>query len=122
MYSCGGFEICGRADDVINKDGIKIYPAAVEAVLKRHELVKEAAVCGINVSPSITKICACVVPMMNHKLTEDELKLHCSKFQSGQAKVQMAPDVYVLRDQMPLLPNGKVDKMGLLETFRSIIV
>jgi len=39
----GALFLKGRADDLINHDGIKIYPADIEAVLLQHPAVAEAA-------------------------------------------------------------------------------
>jgi acyl-CoA synthetase (AMP-forming)/AMP-acid ligase II len=42
----GFFYICDRKKDMIIRSGMKVYPAKVEAALKKHEAVADVAVIG----------------------------------------------------------------------------
>jgi O-succinylbenzoic acid--CoA ligase len=54
--------VVGRSDDVINTGGIKIAPAAIEAILRRHPGVIDALVLGVPDREWGERICAVIVP------------------------------------------------------------
>ncbi|HEY6000610.1 MAG TPA: AMP-binding protein [bacterium] len=103
MDADGFFFIVDRRDDLIITSGFNVYPSEVEAVLKAHPGVADAAVVGVP-DPSHGKVViARVVPREKVELSAAEVLEHCR---------QRLPDHKVPRrvlvvDEIPKSPVGK---------------
>jgi O-succinylbenzoic acid--CoA ligase len=64
--SAGGLAVLGRADDVIVSGGIKVAPALVEEVLRRHPTIADAVVVGVPDVEWGQRVAALVVPRRDH--------------------------------------------------------
>ncbi|MDF1586545.1 class I adenylate-forming enzyme family protein [Marinimicrococcus flavescens] len=96
----------GRVDDLMNFDGIKIYPADIEDLLLTHPAVAEAAAFPTRPAPGWDLPMAAVV--LREQASEDELLAHC------RARLGMrAPRRVMIEPRMPRNNIGKVLKREL---------
>ncbi len=99
----------GRDKDVINRGGVNIYPAEIEAVLVQLPAIREAAVVGEpseKFGESVTAFIATSDGL--HKNVLDE---HCRK----QLAPYKIPARYVATDELPKTSSGKTDKAALVK-------
>ncbi|MCW2605447.1 MAG: menE [Frankiales bacterium] len=106
----GRLVVHGRADDVVVTGGEKVAPAAVEAALLEHPDVQEVAVVGVPDEEWGARVVAHVVGTV----TLEAARAHVAA-RLGRAA---APREVRLRDALPLLPGGKVDRRALLDDVR----
>ncbi|MBN2223241.1 MAG: acyl--CoA ligase [Deltaproteobacteria bacterium] len=99
----------GRSKDIIITGGLNVYPAEVENVLLRHTDVIEAAVVGTADKKRGEVLMAFVVIRNGVPLRDNEILKHCREHLAD-FKV---PKGIVAVDKIPLLSNGKVDKVTL---------
>jgi acyl-CoA synthetase (AMP-forming)/AMP-acid ligase II len=97
----------GRLSDVINRGGEKIDPAEVEAVLRSHPDVEDAAAFGFADEVLGQRVAAAVVA--RSAIDSATLRLWCSE-RLARFKV---PEVIVTVDAIPLTELGKVSRAGL---------
>lgn len=107
----GYFYYKGRADDVINCDGIKVYPAEIEAVLLSHSAVVEAAVAGWT-TPSRQEVPIAFV-ICRSVASEAELAAYCRE----RLATHKVPAEICIMSRLPKTANGKVLKRRLTEMF-----
>jgi acyl-coenzyme A synthetase/AMP-(fatty) acid ligase len=112
--SDGFFFFKGRADDVINNEGVKFYPIEIEKVLLAHPAVAEAAVIGWPHRRHGEVAVAFVVA--TKQLTVPELQAFCHQ-QIADYKV---PSRIAFVNNMPKNPTGKILKSRLKEIFRDL--
>jgi acyl-CoA synthetase (AMP-forming)/AMP-acid ligase II len=98
----------GRADDLIIKGGVNIYPGMIEEVLLTHPQIIEAAVVGRASSPSEQEVVAFVRTAA--EMTSAELLAHCLQKLPAYA----VPTEFHLLNDFPRTAAGKVRKSGLL--------
>ena len=99
----GRLSVTGRADDVIISGGLKIPGTAVERMLARHPSILEVAVVGVPDEEWGERVVAfCVANGDPRRDIEDAVVPH-----------DWSPKQWVRVEEMPLLPNGKVDRMKL---------
>ncbi len=103
----GALEILGRLDDQVKIRGVRIEPAEVMAVLARHPAVRQCAVLPRGGPDGQTQLVAYVVSAV--AVGADALRTHLAA-QLPQAYV---PSAFVWLDELPTLPNGKVDRARL---------
>ena len=106
----GRLVVHGRADDVVVTGGEKVAPAAVEAVLARHPAVAEVAVIGVPDAEWGARVVAVVVLRAGAVLTLEQARAHVAAVLPRPA----APRELRVVEALPLLPSGKIDRMGLL--------
>ena len=99
----------GRDNDIINRGGVNIYPAEIEAVLVQLPGVKEAAVIGEPSERFGETVTAFIV--VDETITEDTLDEHCRK----QLAAYKIPSRYVVVKELPKTSSGKLNKTALLE-------
>jgi thioesterase domain-containing protein/acyl carrier protein len=96
----GRLEFMGRADEQVKLRGYRIELGEIEAVLRRHEQVSEAVVV-LNEE----RLVAYVVS----DAPDGELRAHLKE----QLPNYMVPSFFVALDELPLLPNGKINRRAL---------
>jgi O-succinylbenzoic acid--CoA ligase len=106
----GTLEVLGRADFVINTGGVKVAPAAVEAVLTAQPGVAEACVVDLPSAEWGQLVAAAVVPAGAAPRVEDLL---------GAVRAALGgpavPKLVRFADALPLRGPGKVDRAAVRE-------
>jgi acyl-CoA synthetase (AMP-forming)/AMP-acid ligase II len=111
----GYLYVAGRADDVIIRGGENISPSEVEDALLRHPAVAQAAVVGLADEEWGERIGAMVVLRPGASTNGEEL-FRWAKERLGSLK---APEVVVLRSELPTTPTGKVLRRQVRTELRS---
>ena len=101
----------GRAKEVINRGGSKIYPKEIEDLLSGHPNVRDAAVVGWPDARLGETVCAYVVPEGTAP-TLDAIRRYCDE---QKATLYMVPQHLVILSEFPMTPTGKVRKASLQE-------
>ncbi|RLK54869.1 non-ribosomal peptide synthetase [Actinokineospora cianjurensis] len=96
-HPSGSLEFLGRADDQVKVRGFRVEPGEVEAVLCEH--------------PGVTAAIATVRDgrLVAHVIGATDLRAHAA----SRLPDHMVPSAFVAIDEIPLLPNGKVDRAAL---------
>lgn len=101
----GRLDVHGRIGDVIVSGGEKIWPAAVEAVLRSHPAVSDVAVAGRRDDEWGQRVTAWVVPLEAASPPRlEDLRNHVRALLPAHA----APRELVLVDHLPRTPLGKL--------------
>ncbi len=105
----GQLEFIGRADEQVKIRGMRIELGEIEAVLDEQNGVNKAAVMVHSQASGDKRLVAYVTPMPGQVLSSEELR-HSLK---EQLPDYMVPATFVMMDQMPLMPNGKINRRAL---------
>ena len=105
----GDFVFVGRVSEMIKRAGINVSPAEVEAVLRRHPSVKDAAVVGVPDAARGERIFAYVVPTTAGEFDVAALMRHCA---TESSKYKM-PDHIEACTGLPLTVTGKLQRNEL---------
>ncbi len=107
----GRLQVLGRVDDVIVTGGVKVPAGAVARRLREHRWVGGAEVVGVPDPEWGRRVVAVLVPAGRPR---DLPALEDLRNWVAQALPrEWAPKQMVLAEEIPLLPNGKVDRLGL---------
>lgn len=109
MDEDGVLYIRGRKKDLIIRGGRNIYPGEVEKLYSDNENVVEISVVGAPHDEMGEQTVACVVLRDPALDTVESLR----EYAKVKAIGYMAPDVILFMDNLPKLPNGKVDKVTI---------
>jgi len=101
----GRLALRGRDSDVIIRGGINIYPPEIEAALQQHPAVRECAVVARDDAERGQLVVACIAG----DASADALEAHCRK----RLAPYKIPGCFVLLDELPKAPSGKIDKTAL---------
>lgn len=105
----GALYLNGRKSEMFKTGGENVFPAEIEEVLCAHEAVVMAAVVGV-ADPTFQEVGhAFVMQKPGTAVTEEELRAHCKEHLAN-FKVPKRIEVHPM---LPLLANGKVNKMEL---------
>jgi amino acid adenylation domain-containing protein/FkbM family methyltransferase len=107
----GNVEFLGRTDFQVKLRGFRIEPGEIEAVVKRHEAVGECVVAMRQDASLNKRLVAYVTGTREAEPTAAELR----EFVTGKLPDYMLPAEWVMLDEMPLTPGGKVDRRALPE-------
>ncbi|HEV2863961.1 MAG TPA: amino acid adenylation domain-containing protein [Pyrinomonadaceae bacterium] len=117
-YSGGGvLEFVGRVDHQVKIRGYRIEPGEIEARLREHPAVGDAAVKAFDASPADRRLAAYVVAHPGHEVTAVELR----DFAGERLPDYMVPSAFVLLEKLPLTPSGKVDRRALPEPLGALL-
>jgi amino acid adenylation domain-containing protein len=111
----GNLELMGRRDRQVKIRGYRIELNEIESILSAHPGVTDVAAVAVNGSDSDgLPVIACFFTSELSQLTEKDVKSF--------AKDRLLPQVVSLArfrkvDTLPLMPNGKVDRLKLAATF-----
>jgi acyl-CoA synthetase (AMP-forming)/AMP-acid ligase II len=107
----GYVHLLGRVDDVVNTGGEKVSPEEVEAVLRAHPAVADAAVVGVADPEGILGqvLKAFVIPS-NGAVTEAALRAYCA----ARLEPHKVPRLVAFRDAFPKTVLGKTAKALLM--------
>ena len=98
-------QVLGRIDDVVISGGVNIPLSAVAARLREHPQVEQVELVGVPDPEWGQRLVAVVVGAG----TEETLRDWVSEAHPR----SWAPRQFVWVDALPLLPNGKVDRVAL---------
>ena len=101
----GRLHVLGRLDDVVISGGVNVPTPAVAARLREHPSVREAEVLGLPDDEWGNRVVAFVVG----DLSLDDARA----WVAGVHPRSWAPREVVVLDALPMLDNGKVDRMAL---------
>jgi len=105
----GTLEFLGRIDNQIKIRGFRVEVGEVEAALRQHSEVREVVVLAREDEPGDQRLVAYVVPNQSRTSSLSELRL----FLRNKLPEYMLPSAFVLLTNLPLAPNGKVDRYAL---------
>ncbi|MGA9773578.1 MAG: amino acid adenylation domain-containing protein [Blastocatellia bacterium] len=106
----GQIEYEGRADRQVKVRGYRIEAGEVEAAIMKHEGVQEAVVMVKEYGPDDKRLTAFVIS--NGEMYSGS---HLREFLKIRLPEYMVPTAYVRVEEMPLTPNGKINRRALLE-------
>lgn len=107
----GRLRLVGRTKDLFKSGGYNVRPREVELVLESHPAVSMAAVVAVP-DPIYHEVGhAFVLRRPRCRLSERTLAAFCRK-RLANYKV---PKVFVIRDDLPMLVSGKIDRVALRE-------
>lgn len=107
----GNLTLHGRRTDMIKTGGENIFPFEIELTLESHPQILFAAITAVP-DDVFTEVChAHVMTVPGSKLTEMQLLSWC-RDHLAHFKIPQRVFFYAT---LPLLPNGKVDKLKLIE-------
>jgi len=105
----GYYFITGRKSEMFKTGGENVYPREIEEVLEKHPAVLLAAVIGVADDIYQEVGWAYLTLKPGRQTNESEMRTLC-KANLSNFKV---PKRFIFRDDIPLLPNGKVNKKAL---------
>ncbi len=105
------FYIVGRAKELIIKGGENIAPREIDEVVIRHPAVLDAAAVGVPHPEYGQDIAVYLVLRDDAVFDPDAMRAHCLS-ELGRYK---SPGKYVVVDELPRGPSGKVQRLKLLE-------
>ncbi|MEH1980837.1 MAG: amino acid adenylation domain-containing protein [Nostoc sp.] len=109
--SDGNIELLGRIDHQVKIRGFRIELGEIEAVLSQHHQVQEVVVIACENEPGNKRLVAYIVPKQEQP-SVTELR----RFLNQKLPDYMLPSAFVILDNLPLLPNGKVNRQALQTT------
>ncbi|MEO8450858.1 MAG: AMP-binding protein [Gemmatimonadota bacterium] len=105
----GNIQVVGRMKEMFKSGGYNVYPREIEIAIERHPAVALAAVVAIP-DPLYHEVgVAFIMPAPGDPPTADELRAF-SREHLANYKV---PKRFIVREDLPRLPVGKVDKVAL---------
>ncbi|HEX7773903.1 MAG TPA: amino acid adenylation domain-containing protein, partial [Pyrinomonadaceae bacterium] len=99
----GNLEFHGRRDEQVKLRGVRIELGEIENVIRAQQGVRAAVV--------MLRADSLVAYVVAEDVTSAELRHAIAQ----QLPVSMVPAAFVLLDELPLLPNGKIDRAALPE-------
>ncbi|CCH32769.1 non-ribosomal peptide synthetase [Actinosynnema sp. NPDC047251] len=105
----GSIEILGREDFQVKIGGYRIELGEIESTIREHPAVREAVVLAVDDGGDGKRLVAYVVAAGGRKPETGELRT----FVRDKLPEYMVPKTVVLRDELPLTANGKIDRDAL---------
>jgi tyrocidine synthetase-3 len=112
----GNIEFSGRIDYQVKIRGFRVEPGEIETHLRNHQDIKDAVVIVIETTPAHGSnsqkdkyICAYITPEKEKKLSINRVKEYLTRQLPG----YMIPSYFMQVEEIPLTPNGKVNRKAL---------
>ena len=105
----GRYRIVGRLKEMFKSGGYNVYPREIENVLESHPEVAMAAV--VPAHDEVWQEVGVAFVVTKSEVSQQALSEWC-RARLANYKV---PKRFVVRDELPLLPIGKVDKSALMK-------
>jgi o-succinylbenzoate---CoA ligase len=104
----GRLRVLGRVDDVVITGGVNVSVSQVTARLREHPMVADVAVVGVPDERWGQRVVAAVVSGGGPTLAQ------LRDFVSETLPREWAPRQLLVLDRLPMLPNGKLDRLALV--------
>ena len=114
--NAGELEYLGRADQQVKVRGYRIELGEIESCLSGHAAVRENAVV-VKESGLERSVIAYVAPRPGATIIEEQLREHLQE----RLPRYMVPSQFVILENLPKTPNGKIDRKGLPDPARSAV-
>ena len=111
----GNLEFLGRLDEQVKVRGFRVEPGEIEAQLRQQPGIREAAV--------VPQITSSGTRLIAYYTSPEDPQL--ATLRAGMAAAlpdYMVPSAFVKLDQLPLSPNGKLDRKALPDPAQSAFV
>ncbi|WP_346364369.1 non-ribosomal peptide synthase/polyketide synthase [Bosea sp. (in: a-proteobacteria)] len=105
----GSIEFLGRIDHQVKIRGIRVELGEIEAALRRHSEVSQAAVLAVPDGTGTNRLVACLVPETDAVAAAEELM----SWLGARLPAAMVPAFFVVLERLPLTAAGKVDRDAL---------
>jgi amino acid adenylation domain-containing protein len=105
----GRVEVLGRIDNQVKLRGFRIELGEIESVLMEHAGVRQAVVVCREDRPGDKRLAAYLVAEPGQDPGAAELRTFCT----ARLPEYMLPSAYVTLAQLPMTPNGKIDRRAL---------
>jgi amino acid adenylation domain-containing protein len=105
----GNIEFSGRLDEQVKVRGFRIELGEIESCLTTHKKIKEAVVVCKSDGIASNHLCAYIVSPFD--ITPDSTELR--EYLSLSLPEYMIPSFFVFLDEIPLTPNGKINRKAL---------
>jgi len=108
----GNIQFLGRIDQQVKIRGFRVEPGEIENKLQSHECIKEAVVLEREDKTGDKYLCSYIVPTSigsKEVLKSQELR----NFLVEKLPEYMIPSYFVLLENIPLTPSGKIDRKSL---------
>lgn len=99
----------GRRDSQVKIRGFRVEPGEVESALTAHSAIRAAAVVVDRTDPGNPRLAAHLVADPGEHATVAELRTHLAE----RLPAHMVPTLWGTLPELPLLGNGKVDRLAL---------
>jgi amino acid adenylation domain-containing protein len=105
----GEIEYLGRTDHQVKIRGLRVELGEIDAVLGRHEAVREVVVMAREDVPGDKRLVAYIIPEGEQTPSVNVLRQYLKE----KLPEYMVPNAFVMLEKFPLAPNGKVDRRAL---------
>jgi amino acid adenylation domain-containing protein len=105
----GTLEHLGRLDDQVKLRGYRVELGEIEAAIGEHASVRQAAAHLWRVAADDLRLVACCIPAAGAALAPVSLRRHLRT----RLPDYMIPQYFLPIDEIPLTPNGKIDRRRL---------
>ena len=105
----GNIEFIGRLDNQVKIRGFRIEPGEIEAALNSHARIKDSVVVASEEVAGNRRLIAYLVAREEQVPDADELR----GFLKEKLPELMVPAAFFILDELPVTPNGKVDRHAL---------
>src|SRR5262249_38043180 len=105
----GNIEFLGRLDEQVKLRGFRIELGEIEAVLRQHPGVRETAVVARAEGEREKRLIAYVVAEEETSLDSSQLRTYLRE----RLPDYMVPSAFMLLEELPLTPSGKVNRRAL---------
>ncbi|GAB3898077.1 hypothetical protein GCM10029964_081960 [Kibdelosporangium lantanae] len=107
--NAGRVQYLGRVDHQLKVRGVRVEPREIEATLRQHPSVAQAAVLAHRGESGELVLTGYVVPVGSAQLDPTELR----RCVAALLPAAMVPSAFVVLDALPSTPNGKLDRTAL---------
>jgi amino acid adenylation domain-containing protein len=105
----GNFVFIGRKDHMIKSRGFRIELEEIELALYSFSGIRQAAVIPVPDDVIGNRLVAFVATQQNNNLSAGEIRTYCARLLPN----YMIPEYIEIRDQLPAMPNGKINRTEL---------
>src|SRR5262249_28381791 len=112
----GYLRITGRKKEVIIRGGHNINPAHIEELAMRHDAVERAAAVPVMDARLGERVCLAVMFRPGHLVRAEAILDHLAG--AGLSRDEM-PELFINCPEIPLMPNGKIQKLDILRAIES---